>query len=124
MMPGAHLKESFGESMNPGVYQRLDMIADHYHFDTKGNWSDSRDGQANDLGGGHAHIGAAIYNGSLHVATKVSRKTDDDQYAWPCVNAANVLMAWRGTRVARTRSDARANILFEGWTCGVTPDGT
>ena len=60
MMPGAHLKESFGESMNPSVYERLDMIADHYHFDTKGNWSDGRNGKANEYGGGHAHIGATI----------------------------------------------------------------
>jgi putative membrane-bound dehydrogenase-like protein len=60
MMPGTHLKESFGESQNPHVYERLDMIADHYHFDTKGSWTDSRDGKANELGGGHAHIGAAI----------------------------------------------------------------
>ncbi|XZE43043.1 PVC-type heme-binding CxxCH protein [Pirellulaceae bacterium SH467] len=60
LMPGSHLKESFGESMNPRVYERLDMIADHYHFDTGTSWSDSRDGKANDLGGGHAHIGAAI----------------------------------------------------------------
>lgn len=60
MMPGSHLKESFGESMNPRVYERLDMIADHYHFDTGTSWADSRDGKANDLGGGHAHIGAAI----------------------------------------------------------------
>jgi putative membrane-bound dehydrogenase-like protein len=63
MMPGAHMKESFGESMNPRVYERMDMIADHYHFDTKGNWMESRDGKANDFGGGHAHIGAIIYNG-------------------------------------------------------------
>lgn len=61
VMPGAHFKESFGESRNPDVYERLDMIADHHHFDTKGKWSDSRDGKANDLGGGHAHIGAMIY---------------------------------------------------------------
>lgn len=64
MLPGAHFKESFGESMNPYVYQRLDMIADHYHFDAKGNWSESRDGKANDLGGGHAHIGATIVKSS------------------------------------------------------------
>ncbi len=64
MMPGSHFKESFGESMNPGVYERMDMIADHYHFDTKGNWSDSRGGKANDLGGGHAHIGMLIYHGT------------------------------------------------------------
>lgn len=62
-LPGAHFKESFGESMNPDVYQRIDMVADHYHFDTRGTWSESRDGKANDLGGGHAHIGAMIYQG-------------------------------------------------------------
>lgn len=59
--PGSHYKESFGESMNPHVYERMDMIADHYHFDTKGSWTASRDGKANDLGGGHAHIGMLIY---------------------------------------------------------------
>jgi putative membrane-bound dehydrogenase-like protein len=64
VVPGAHFKESFGESMNPAVYQRMDMIADHYHFDTRGSWTDSRDGKANDLGGGHAHIGMLIYQGS------------------------------------------------------------
>lgn len=61
VMPGMHYKESFGESMNPGVYERLDTIADHYHFDTSSNWSASRDGKANHLGGGHAHIGMMIY---------------------------------------------------------------
>ena len=63
MLPGSHMKESFGESMNPLVYERLDSIADHYHFDTNGNWSQSRDGKANDHGGGHAHIGMMIYQG-------------------------------------------------------------
>ncbi|MCA9198673.1 MAG: c-type cytochrome [Planctomycetales bacterium] len=63
VMPGAHFQESFGESMNPGVYERLDMIADHYHFDTKGTWQQSRDGKANDFGGGHAHVGMLIYQG-------------------------------------------------------------
>ena len=62
-LPGAHFRESFGESPNPDVYDRLDMIADHYHFDTTGNWQASRDGKANHLGGGHAHIGAMIYQG-------------------------------------------------------------
>lgn len=60
-LPGSHFKESFGESLNPDVYERMDMIADHYHFDKAGKWSDSRDGKANDLGGGHAHIGMMIY---------------------------------------------------------------
>lgn len=64
LMPGAHLREPSGVSVNPGVYQRLDTIADHYHFDTKGGWQNSRDGKANDLGGGHAHCGAMIYQGN------------------------------------------------------------
>ncbi|MCA9060215.1 MAG: c-type cytochrome [Planctomycetaceae bacterium] len=59
-MPGAHFRESFGESVNSAVYERLDMIADHYHFDTRGAWSESRDGKANDFGGGHAHCGMTI----------------------------------------------------------------
>ena len=62
-MPGAHFRESFGESPNQNVYERLDMIADHYHFDRTGNWQASREGKANHLGGGHAHIGAMIYQG-------------------------------------------------------------
>jgi len=65
MMPGSHFKESFGESVNPNVFERMDMIADHYHFDTQGNWSDSRDGKANSLGGGHAHVGMMIYQEKL-----------------------------------------------------------
>ena len=60
LMPGAHLHDT-SPSLNPGVYHRLDTIADHYHFDTSGSWQDSRDGKANDLGGGHAHIGMMIY---------------------------------------------------------------
>jgi len=64
LIPGAHCKESFGAPMNPLVFERLDTIADHWHFDTKGKWSDSRDGAANDLGGGHAHVGMMIYQGS------------------------------------------------------------
>jgi len=64
LIPGAHCKESFGAPVNPLVFERLDTIADHWHFDTKGKWSDSRDGAANDLGGGHAHVGMMIYQGS------------------------------------------------------------
>ncbi len=62
-IPGAHFKESFGSDPNPLVYERLDMHADHWHFDTSGKWSDSRDGAANAFGGGHAHVGMMIYQG-------------------------------------------------------------
>lgn len=62
-IPGAHFKESFGSDPNPLVYERLDMHADHWHYDTSGKWSDSRDGAANAFGGGHAHVGMMIYQG-------------------------------------------------------------
>ncbi|WAC18655.1 c-type cytochrome [Luteolibacter sp. SL250] len=64
IIPGADFKESgTSVSPHPDYYERMDMIADHYHFDTNGKWQDSRDGAANDFGGGHAHIGAMIYQG-------------------------------------------------------------
>ena len=59
LIPGAHLVDS--NTMNPLIYEKLDTIADHYHYDRSGSWSDSRDGKANSLGGGHAHIGMMIY---------------------------------------------------------------
>jgi putative membrane-bound dehydrogenase-like protein len=59
MMPGSHLKESTGESDNPAVYERLDTIADHLHFE--GEWQDSRNLRSSDMGGGHAHAGMMIY---------------------------------------------------------------
>jgi len=48
---------------NPYSYEHLDMHADHWHFDTKGDWTKSRDGAANQFGGGHAHVGMMIYQG-------------------------------------------------------------
>ncbi|MBL9176677.1 MAG: c-type cytochrome [Verrucomicrobiaceae bacterium] len=59
LIHGAHLVDS--NTMNPLIYEKLDTIADHYHYDRGSQWSDSRDGKANSLGGGHAHIGMMIY---------------------------------------------------------------
>lgn len=59
LIHGAHLVDS--NTPNPLIYEKLDTIADHYHYDRSGKWSDSRDGKANHLGGGHAHIGMMIY---------------------------------------------------------------
>ncbi|HRJ08182.1 MAG TPA: c-type cytochrome [Prosthecobacter sp.] len=59
LIHGAHLVDS--NTPNPLIYEKLDTIADHYHYDRTGAWSDSRDGKANHLGGGHAHIGMMIY---------------------------------------------------------------
>lgn len=63
LIHGAHYKESFGAPLNLAVYDRIDTHADHWHFDTKSSWQASRDGKAKDHGGGHAHIGAMIYQG-------------------------------------------------------------
>lgn len=59
LIHGAHLVDS--NTPNPLIYEKLDTIADHYHYDRTGAWSESRDGKANHLGGGHAHIGMMIY---------------------------------------------------------------
>lgn len=59
LIHGAHLVDS--STANPYVYEKLDTIADHYHYDRSGSWTASRDGKANSLGGGHAHIGMMIY---------------------------------------------------------------
>ncbi|MBI1248381.1 c-type cytochrome [bacterium] len=64
MMPGAHFKQSSPGDPNPHVYEVIDQHADHWHFDTSGRWQDSRDGAANKFGGGHAHIGTMIYQGT------------------------------------------------------------
>ncbi|MEM1441758.1 MAG: PVC-type heme-binding CxxCH protein [Verrucomicrobiota bacterium] len=60
---GAHFTESFGADPNPWAYERIDTHADHYHYDRTGSWTKSRDGAANEFGGGHAHIGMMIYQG-------------------------------------------------------------
>ncbi|MFN0078412.1 MAG: PVC-type heme-binding CxxCH protein [Prosthecobacter sp.] len=59
LIHGAHLVDS--NTLNPLIYEKLDTIADHYHYDRTGNWGDSRNGKANAFGGGHAHIGMMIY---------------------------------------------------------------
>ncbi|MFN0128913.1 MAG: PVC-type heme-binding CxxCH protein [Verrucomicrobiales bacterium] len=66
---GAHFKRMHGLDLNPRVYQQLDQIADHYHWDTGGQWQDSRPdaagaATADSLGGGHAHVGMMIYQGA------------------------------------------------------------
>ncbi len=62
---GAHLKRMHGQDLNPRAYQLMDMIADHYHWDTGKSWTDSREGGsgADSMGGGHAHVGMTIYQG-------------------------------------------------------------
>ena len=63
LIPGAHYDRPFTLDPNPHVYELIQMHADHWHFDTSGKWNESRDGAANDFGGGHAHCGMSIYLG-------------------------------------------------------------
>ncbi len=63
MIPGAHYERMYGEDPNPYIYQLLPQTADHYHYDRSQSWTASRDGKANDFGGGHAHVGCMIYQG-------------------------------------------------------------
>lgn len=63
-IPGAHYTRPHTIDPNPRVYELIDFHADHWHFDTKSDWSKSRDGAANEYGGGHAHIGCMIYQGT------------------------------------------------------------
>jgi len=63
VIPGAHYQRMYGQDFNPYAFELMDMTADHYHWDTKTKWNESRDGVANDLGGGHSHVGALIYHG-------------------------------------------------------------
>ncbi len=63
VIPGAHYERMFGQDFNPHLYELMPQIADHYHWDTTGKWSESRDGVADDLGGGHSHCGGMIYYG-------------------------------------------------------------
>ncbi len=60
---GAHFVRPHTIDVNPHVYSLIDQHADHWHFDTSQDWTKSRDGAANSLGGGHAHIGMMIYLG-------------------------------------------------------------
>jgi len=61
---GAHFVPGTSIDPNNRTYALIDQHADHWHFDTSQGWTKSRDGAANSLGGGHAHIGAMIYKGN------------------------------------------------------------
>ena len=66
MIPGAHYRRPHTINANPLVYEPMEMHADHWHWDIGKDWTDSRKqgGVHDELGGGHAHVGAMIYGGT------------------------------------------------------------
>lgn len=63
VIPGAHYQRMFGQDFNPHCYELMGPISDHFHWGDSGKWSESRDGKADDLGGGHSHCGLMLYYG-------------------------------------------------------------
>lgn len=66
-VPGAYYRKMYGEHPNPYLYELIEQTADHFHWDTKEQWSDIRKlgvtGTTSEKGGGHAHSGFMIYGG-------------------------------------------------------------
>ena len=62
VIPGARYVRMHGQGHVPYTYERIGPCADHLHH--QGGWTNSRDGKANDFGGGHSHCGLMIYQGT------------------------------------------------------------
>lgn len=70
-IPGAHFQRMHGDDVMPRAYAFMAQHADHLHFDAGAGWTKSRasgDGTLpptiDGLGGGHAHAGLMIYQGT------------------------------------------------------------
>jgi putative membrane-bound dehydrogenase-like protein len=66
---GAHFRRMYGEDSNPYTYELIEQTADHVHWDAgKEEWTAQRKGVTegtDKAGGGHAHSGMLIYQGSM-----------------------------------------------------------
>lgn len=67
-LQGAHLQRMYGEDFNPHLYGLIGPTSDHFHWDTAELWHDIRKlgvtPTTDQAGGGHAHSGLMIYQGS------------------------------------------------------------
>ena len=70
-IPGAHFERMHGDDVMTRSYALISQHADHLHFDAGSGWTKSRaaaDGSpaagSDSLGGGHAHTGLLIYQGT------------------------------------------------------------
>ncbi|RLS58046.1 MAG: DUF1080 domain-containing protein [Planctomycetota bacterium] len=62
IIPGGRFERQAGAHFNPHTYNDIKTIARHRHF-TGGQWNNDDRKASDDLGGGHAHAGAMIYQG-------------------------------------------------------------
>ena len=124
MIPGAHYRESgSGASQNPLVYERMRQHADHFHYDTNLAWHKSRNGAANDFGGGHAHVGMAIYQADHFPEEWRNRLLTWNQHGRR-MNRERLQRMGSGY-VGRHEPDAfrNSNEWFRGMEVSVGPDG-
>jgi putative membrane-bound dehydrogenase-like protein len=66
-VPGLHVERMYGTDIVPDVYDLVPQVADHVHWDTGEQWHEVRNGisdATSAAGGGHAHIGLMIYQGT------------------------------------------------------------
>ncbi len=63
VIPGARYERQAGPHANPYTYEDIKTIADHRHY--VGGNPHAGNGRSGDAGGGHAHSGAMIYQGSV-----------------------------------------------------------
>ena len=67
-VPGIHWQRMFGEDLRQNLYELVPQTADHFHWDTREQWSDIRkigvSPTTDAAGGGHAHCGMMIYQGT------------------------------------------------------------
>lgn len=62
IIPGARYQRQAGPHFNPHTYDDIKTIARHRHF-VGNQWNNDDRRASDDLGGGHAHAGAMIYQG-------------------------------------------------------------
>ena len=124
MIPGAHFAQANGIDPNPLTYELIDQHADHYHFDTGAGWQASRHGAADALGGGHAHSGCMIYEGTNWPAESRGRLFTLNFHGRR-VNQEVLARAGSGY-VARHAADlfATGDTWFRGIDLAAGPDGS
>ncbi|RYD26799.1 MAG: hypothetical protein EOP86_25425, partial [Verrucomicrobiaceae bacterium] len=106
---------------NPWVYTNIDTIADHKHY--VGDNPHAGNGKSEDLGGGHAHCGMAIYNGDNFPPEYRGRSMFFNIHG-RCINQENLVPEGSGYVAKHLPDFLKANDpWFTGVSLKVGPDG-